>query len=517
VGKRSARRNRFRTNGANALKDAPSVQALTIPASSPANNGDYLTPSDFDPSLEYVAGYGQAYRALNRQIPAQLHDPKAPEVTFETYRQMVNDPEICSDVRTLVQMALGDGMQLAPAVEGKQVDEDAPEFNQAVEVTQFCERALSTLRKPLQETLAGIVEGALTYGHKTAEITWKLGTGVDANKLVLARIAQKDYRTLDFVVDRFWNHIGFAPRTPAQNLSAKAVIPREKFFHLALHEEDEDPRGRSSIRSVFTAWTFKCMTWPEYHRWLENCALPAIVGFTAPKQPGDVQRNTDGTVKTGAKPLSAADAMVQALLNLKNASAAAFPNGAEVSQLEVVGEGAGFERAINVADSQISKGILYQTLATSEAQYGTRAQSQTHMQVLDLMVWWLKGKVAEAIKCDLIEKAVRYNFGDEALRFCPMVSLGDSERRDWATDATAAVALSPEITDSQWSAVTDQLGLPQPLPGEQPRGMVRQQQIAEQRVQTPAPQGRQALRPRSGAFVSLKGGPHESGFVKYPT
>jgi hypothetical protein len=503
MGKRSARRNRFRTAGANALKDAPSVQTAAL-TGSPTYSGESSATADYDPTLEYVAGYGQAYSALNRQIPAQPHDPKAPEVTFETYRQMLNDPEVCSDVRTLVQMALGDGMQLAPAVEGKQVDEDAPEFAGALEVAQFCERALSTLRKPLQETLAGIVEGALTYGHKTAEITWKLGTGVDANKLVLARIAQKDYRTLDFVVDRFWNHLGFTPRTPAQNLSAKAVIPREKFFHLALHEEDEDPRGRSSIRTVFTAWTFKCMAWPEYKRWLDNCALPSIVGKTAPKQPGEVQRNTDGTPKAGGKQLSAAEAMRDALVNLKNASVAVLPNGAEVDQLEVVGEGAGFERAINVADSQISKGILYQTLATSEAQYGTRAQSQTHMQVLDLMVWWLKGRVAEAIRCDLVEKAVRYNFGDEALRFTPMVSLGDSERRDWATDATAAVALSPEITDSQWNSVTEQLGLPQPLPGEQPRGMVRQQQIAEQRVQTPAPQGRITFRPRSGAFVTIK-------------
>jgi hypothetical protein len=124
---------------------------------------------------------------------------------------------------------------------------------------------------------------------------------------------------------------------------------------------------------------FKCMAWPEYKRWLDNCALPSIVGKTAPRQAGD-----------------------------------------------------------------------------------------------------------------------------EALRFAPAVSLGDTERRDWATDATAAVALSPEITDSQWNSVTEQLGLPAALPGEQPRGMARQQQIAEQRVQTPAPQGRITFRPRSGAFVTIK-------------
>jgi hypothetical protein len=500
---RKSRKNRFRTVGANALAVAPTVQTAALLPASPSTGGESSAVADFNPELEYVAGYGQAYSALLRQIPSKPYDPKAPEVDFETYRQMLNDPEVCSDVRMLVQMALADGVQLSPAVEGKPLDDKAPEFRKALEIAEFCERAMGALTKPLEDSLEGIVEGALTYGHKTAEITWKLGTGDDASKLVLARIAQKDYRTLDFVVDRFWNHLGFTPRAPAQDLPARAVIPREKFFHLALHEEDEDPRGRSSIRPVYTAWLFKCMTWPEYQRWLQNCALPALIGFTAPKQVGDVQRNADNTPKTGAKPLTPAEAMVERLAQLKNASVAAFPNGATVEQLAVEGEGAGFERSINVADSQISKGILYQTLATSEAQYGTRAQSETHMGVLDLLVWWLKGKIAKAIKCDLVEKAIRYNFGDEALRFTPAISLGDTERRDWSKDATAAVALSSEVTDSQWQSITDQLGLPRPLPGEQPRGMVRAQEIADQRVQTPAPQGQVRIRPRSGAFVTV--------------
>ena len=106
MGKRS-RKNRFRTAGANALAEAPSVQAALIPAS-PTNGGQSSAAADFDPGLEYVAGFGLAYSALERQIPAQPHDPKPPEVTFETYRQMLNDPEVCSDVRTLAQMALAE-------------------------------------------------------------------------------------------------------------------------------------------------------------------------------------------------------------------------------------------------------------------------------------------------------------------------------------------------------------------------------------------------------------------------
>src|SRR5262245_36645089 len=102
MGKRS-RKNRFRIAGANSLKGAL-IQATTRNASPP--NGDGTSAAaDLDPSLEYVAGYGQAYNQLERRIPSQARDPKAPEVTFETYRQMLNDPEVCSDVCTLLLLA----------------------------------------------------------------------------------------------------------------------------------------------------------------------------------------------------------------------------------------------------------------------------------------------------------------------------------------------------------------------------------------------------------------------------
>jgi hypothetical protein len=84
MGKRS-RKKRFRIAGANALKDAPiQTAALTV---SPSNSGQSSAAADFDPQLEYVAGYGQAYSQLERRIPSQTREPKAPEVTFETYRQ----------------------------------------------------------------------------------------------------------------------------------------------------------------------------------------------------------------------------------------------------------------------------------------------------------------------------------------------------------------------------------------------------------------------------------------------
>lgn len=489
MGKRNVQR-KFRQNGA---PFAISATEMAQPGASPVQA-----------EREYVVGFGQNNGLLAFPISAQPSDRFAPEVTFETYRQMMNDAEVSSDVRTLRDMVLADGVQLSPAFEGVAIDDGEPEFARAFEIAQFVQRSLDGLRKPLKKTLKGLLEAAIVYGHKTAEITWKNGVGIDRAKLMLDRIALKDHNSIDFVIDRFWNHVGFIPRQYTGQLTTGAIVPREKFLHLSLNEEDEDSRGRSSIRTTYTAWCFKALVWPEYRRWLENCALPSLVGKTAPKQPGDVQRNTDGTKKSNTL-VSAAESMGQALAGLKNASYIVIPTGAEVDQLAVAGDGEGFERAVQVADSQIGKGILYQTLATGEAQFGTRAQSETHMGVLDLLVWELKGEVADVIKNDVIRQIIRYNFGDDAMKFSPLVSLGDSERRDWSKDATAAAMIEPAITDSQWNAITTQLGLPAPQPGEEPRGKTSMPTQPENQPTQPANKQEPKRAPKDqGAFVTIK-------------
>lgn len=413
---------------------------------------------------EYLAPY--AVNPLTQTFPAQPNDPDAPEITFETYRRMMRDGAVSSAVNTLVRMVLADGMQIAPAFAGQQIADDQPAAARALEIADFVRRALSTARKPLPSTLGKLLKGALVYGHKAAEITWKLGEGNDAGKLVLDRVACKPHRLLDFALDAYSEHIGFVPRvsTPA-DLSGQRILPREKFAVLTLHEEDEDPRGESSLRAAYTPWLFKIHLWPEYLRWLQNCAQNAIIGKLPERKANEITR---ASVATGAVAKTESEALLETLLELKNASAGVVKHGTEFEQI-AASESDGFETGLAVADAQISKSITGQTLASNEAQFGTRAQSETHMGVLDLFVAWLKECLAEMVCADLVRKAIEYNFGPEALSYVPLVSFGDSDRRDWSKDAAAAAMLEGALTDSQWNQITTQLGLAQPLPGERPR------------------------------------------------
>lgn len=470
---KARRKQKRQTHGANAL-------SLSAAAIDPEQVGMQKAPA-FDSDQEYILGYGLSFGYGTQRIPAEKFDPRSC-VTFEMLGAMMNDPEVAADVRTLRDMVLSDGIELSPAYLDAIVGEESPEYARAVEIAEHCNRSMGGLRKSLKTTLESWIEDGLVYGNKTAEITWRPGEGLDAGRIVLARIACKDYRSLDIVLDAYSNHVGFCARsTGLSAASTRTIIPREKFLHLTINEKDEDPRGRSCVRPAFLAYDFKSSTWPEYYRWLQAAALPGLIGILPVNAKGDVQRNPDGTPKAGAKPNSAAETTAQALANIKNLGVAVLPNGMTVDQLESADDGHGFSDAIGTCDGQIGKAILRQTLATGEAQFGTRAQSQTHLDILDLVVWNLRGLVAQVLRADLIRQMVRYNFGEDAVAYMPLVSLGDSERRDWAQDATAAAAIAGELTDSQWNAITSQLGIPAPQPGEQSRS-----RAAAESMQPPA-------------------------------
>jgi hypothetical protein len=491
MGKR--KRQLYPTSGATALRPVAAVGTIPAPGQGKVKlDQEYISPLASNP--------------LTNTLASDRREAQAPEITFATYRRMMNDSAVSSAVKTLVWMTLADGLQLNPAFEAQQIGDDAKEFKQANDQAEFVRRALLGLNKPLETTLGKLLQGALTYGHKVAEKTFKYGGGMDSGKLILGRIALKSYEALDFCVDEFWNHVGFVQRGYGRAPLGVRILPREKFAVLTLFEEDEDPRGNSALRPAYTPWLFKTHTWPEFLRWLQNCAMNAVIGKTPPKDAASFTRApvANETQKTPTQ------ALLDALLGLKSAGVAVIPNGAETDTIPS-SDTDGFETGFSIADSQIAKAILGQTLATGEAQFGTRAQSQTHLQVLDLFVAWLKRELAAMVTADIINPLIKYNFGEEALAYAPLVTFGDSDRRDWSKDANAAALLHGKITKTQWLAICTQLGLPAPDEGEEVPGydgQMAQEQPPIEQEQKPPQQARVlpfGTRTRSNAaFVTVR-------------
>lgn len=422
--------------------------------------------SKVNPLKEYLVGgmltpYGEGVRALNSSPDSIIHGH-----SYKVYEQMLNDPKIAKTINLLKISTLGDGVELLPAV--PETDEN---YEEALLLTEFCDKALKSLEVPLRYSLEQLMD-ALIYGHKIAEVTYKSSTvsGFDGEFLIPDKIKVKTHGSVRFVVDNKMNVIGLFARalapegktnsaTPIKLPVAKGkngealvngmpILPREKFMILTIRGKDSDPRGHSVLEAAFHPWHLKTTVWPEYLRYLLLCAIPLLVGYTPTDDTliKEILRDVEGKpvrdpVTGSFMEVNPVEALRDALMNARNAEVLAVKGGSKVQEIGGQGAGTPFFKAIELFDSQMETAILLQTLATSEGIHQSRAASTMHMSVLDQLVWWFKGIVVDMLVADLLRQIVRFNFGDDALDLTPKATLGDTERRDFATDALAVAAL----------------------------------------------------------------------------
>lgn len=427
-----------------------------------------------NPELEYVSGGYLFYWAnqMYRTLPYYVDDITR-DFGDDIYERMMVDPQVASCIHLLKMATLLRGVSLTPRVD----DEKDPAYAACVEYTAFCQRAIDRLRGFTTTTLYDLLD-ALPFGNRLAEITYELATrGPDKGKLVYKSVKVKHRRTYAYVVDARMNVLGvlalvpgISPVTMGGTLltdvsKLKNMLPRQKFVIFSFRPKNEDPRGQSICRPAYNPWWLKMQTWPEYLKYITQFASPSIWATTAENaqdtaardNKGVLVKNDDGTQKY----VSPSQAMLDTLIQFKNGSASVFPFGAALHPMEMQGDGAAFLSAIDMFDRQITKAILCQTLATEEGKYQARSASETHQDVLGMVINYIKECLEEVIEGDMLQPLVRLNFGDEAVEFTPRATLGDTDQQDFAAMAAAISALesSGYLAPSQRRGTDAVLGL----------------------------------------------------------
>jgi phage gp29-like protein len=131
------------------------------------------------------------------------------------------------------------------------------------------------------------------------------------------------------------------------------------------------------------------------------------------------------------------------------------------------GEGGAFLSGFEFFDKQAAKGILYQTLATEEASFGTRAQGSIHETILETIVRQAKRSVCRMAFRDILTGIVEANAGADKRRLTPRATLGDAETQNlpalWA--AAAQLQRAGYFDGSQLPEVDELLNLPPRMAG----------------------------------------------------
>lgn len=428
-----------------------------------------------NPLREYVAGgswspfLGQFYEALPRYV-----DDVEREVGDDTYDRMQRDAEVFSSLNILKQAVLSQEAQVVPRV--GEAEEGAA---QAKELADFCRRCVGRLPHFRNKTLYGLLD-ALPYGHKLAEQVYERETaGPDTGKLVPKAIKLKPRKSYALIVDAFLNVVGVQALVPGQYGSSLTsggiygnpaslpnIYPRSKFVILSLLERDSDPRGVSWLRAAYNPWYLKTQVWPEHLKYLMQFASPSLIGTTSEGSQRMPYLNPDGTVATDADGntiyIEPEQALLNSLLSFKNGTALAVPFGTKIDTIFEWTSGEGFRFAVDLYNSEIGRSITFQTLATQEAQFGSRAASQTHQDILDLPIQFIRTSLEETIERDMFARWVELNWGPEYLQWVPKCQLGDTSEENFNQKASAVAALfkAGYIDESQLADIDARLGLP---------------------------------------------------------
>lgn len=444
-----------------------------------------------DLTREYVAGGtgGAAvwYQNLARSLAWAIDDLSA-DLGDDIYERMSLDAQVASCVAILKASIIEDGITLAPAVD----DEDADGYALAQELADLGQRMLDGLDTPLDDVLWNMLD-AVALGNRVAEQSYLLDrtyTGKEQVTLVALRV--KPRTNLAFVVDTFNRLLGFLALIPGLGLvplqqliydprTVPNLLPRDKFAVLTFRPVGSDPRGTSVLRPAYTFWNLKQQVVREHLKYLAQFASPWIIGTTPEGAMTQPALDADGNPIAGT-PISPEQAMVNALTNGKNGTAAAFPFGSQFTVIESKGEGRAFLNAYEYYDSQITKAILSQTLATNEGQHQARAAAGVHQDILDTIVRQAKRAVCRMVARDILAPWVRYNYGERAVELTPAVSLGTLEQPDLPALWTAAAALKTAsyFAPSQLADVDAMLNFPRRQPEEVEQLSQMREQLTEQ-------------------------------------
>ncbi len=362
-----------------------------------------------------VAGGGTP---MGRILAPLTWDDVTREYGDRDYTAMQRDPVIAANLQLYASSVVAADPQVVSAV----TDHANDGYDLAGALAQTISDGMENMAIQLLESLRDIVVAMLTYGCKISESVWRMERSAGQTRYALHALKPKPRDALALRVDPYQNVIGLDARVLQDGALRRVTLPPDGFLITTFRSLDSDPRGTSLLRPAYVAWDLKMRTWPEYYKYLVQFASPSLWATTPPNAMDE--RDADGTV------VDAVTALLQKLLQFQNGSALAMANGGQVDALFSQGEGQAFLSAFELFDRQMTTAMFAATRATMEAQHGSRADSTTAFTILDTFITQTRLSLERALRQQVLMPLVRANYGDQAARLTPYLSLGGVTEED---------------------------------------------------------------------------------------
>lgn len=448
--------NRQRLNKKQRLKvQGPQLinqQPLESTVSLDANLGEkYLGRGliGFGPSLEVT-------QTINADELLRQHG-------YKLYRQMLSDPEIAASINLIIDAISNQQLKVISPLKL-----DDPNYALSLELVQFVQYVLNNF--DINAWRKEQLQQALTYGNAVSEMDWEIEpSGQWKNHSIITNLRLQYPEDYGFIVDRWGTVYGVAPlgqavgiQFPLGNLIPLSTaystlldgaIPAYKLSIWTWNPKSTDPRGQSMLKNVFLPWWSKQRALEEWSCWLGRYAQPSLWATPGPEALPICINNPDGS-QTVTQPT---ESLLQALLQFKNASVLALPNGSNVNLLSTSGGAEPFIHSIDLFNKEITTGLLGQHLITGST--GGKNTPNSNSLVIRLLISSIREFELYNLKETIIKPLIEANYGDVG-NLLPEIDLGSGDGFPPTVTEIAVLFQSGYFTEDQLPAMDKLLGLP---------------------------------------------------------
>ncbi len=278
--------------------------------------------------------------------------------------------------------------------------------------------------------LNNILLNAIPFGISAVEVLWSRRGGL----LVPSGFVPIPMRALDFP-GRGAMRDYLTPVLSAQQ------IPLDNPDKFLVHRNDTgngDRWGTPVLKQVYWPWKFKTFGFDAWIFAAKKIGVPTILALFESKGEEESRARAAG--------------LVEALSQWEAGSNGAMGN---VTDVKVISSSIqDFNTLIETCNAEIAYGITGQSLATNQAQYGTRAQSDTHVGVLKAVAT-KDAYLLQQTDQQLVDAFCRLNFPG---RPAPTYDIDSTDTADWTVVREAIDRGIPVSREALYS----KLRLPRP-------------------------------------------------------
>jgi phage gp29-like protein len=227
-------------------------------------------------------------------------------------------------------------------------------------LNRACERALDYNKR---QKICMQLLNAIPHGVAVSEVIWEKEGGL---------YVPVDFRPIPRSLLSF-PLLGEAWRTPVYTPTGQSLEEPRKFL---IHRNDRgtgNPWGRPVLRAAYWPWKFKKLGFKFWIMAAERIGVPSVLAIFDAKNDGEV-RKTAGLLS-------------KLLGEIRSGSSAALGNVREVKYLDASGALRDFDVIVNTCNTEIAYAITGQSLATNQAEYGTKAEGELHERTFDALIF----------------------------------------------------------------------------------------------------------------------------------